>query len=214
LENRVIFASRGRVVDDARNKLVNLRLFDGSIHSMGEDLDGKEVEADMKAGKLGPRGTPPAVPRDELVRFSSLEYRIDFSDKEDQKESPQEYTVGQIIQALRSAPAAATGRSESASKADEKKRKLLVEWAFRTAISLACVAFVLLGIPLAIFVKPSGKSTGAAIAFALILVYYWMIKWGSSVAEEGGNFGFFIIFLPNVLMAGLGAYLFRRAARL
>ncbi|MCX7016229.1 MAG: LptF/LptG family permease [Candidatus Sumerlaeota bacterium] len=212
-EHRVIFAARGRVVADAASRVVNLELDEGSIFPLGPDYPSREIQRALLAGDLKTRGVPPIPGRDETLYFKRLQYRIDLG-AGDEAPAAKEYTFGEIRAALRQGPLWPYWRGESPKTIAESKRKLEVDLASRTAIPLACVAFALLAVPLAIFVRPSGKSWGVAISFALILVYYWMIKSGSSMAEEGRNLGFVIIFLPNLLMAALGAYLFRRAVRM
>jgi lipopolysaccharide export system permease protein len=83
----------------------------------------------------------------------------------------------------------------------------------RRSIALACLAFVLLGVPLAIRVRPTGKAIAFSIAFGLILFYYGMLKWGVSLSQSGSALGAFVIFLPNFLVGGVGVLLFIRTVR-
>ena len=83
----------------------------------------------------------------------------------------------------------------------------------RRSIPLACMAFILLGIPLAIRVRPTGKAVAFSIAFGLIFFYYVMLKWGASLSQNGSAMGDFVIFLPNILVAGVGVFLFYRTLR-
>lgn len=82
-----------------------------------------------------------------------------------------------------------------------------VELARRFSVPLACVTVILLGIPLAIRIRPSANSMGFAIALALIFAYYVLLEWGSSLGLSGSPWGTPMIFMPNVLLGGLGAVL-------
>jgi lipopolysaccharide export LptBFGC system permease protein LptF len=81
----------------------------------------------------------------------------------------------------------------------------------RIAISLACFAFVLIGVPLAIYIRPSGKSVGISVAFGLLLVFYGFLYSGEHLTRSGSLvLGPFFMFLPIVLLSGIGAYLLHR----
>jgi lipopolysaccharide export system permease protein len=89
-------------------------------------------------------------------------------------------------------------------------RRILFE---RYAISLASFVFALVGIPLAIWVRPSGKSWGIMIAFILMLAYYVAMKLGLSMVEGGQAIGYFLSFLPNVLFLLVGCGLWWHTLR-
>jgi lipopolysaccharide export LptBFGC system permease protein LptF len=84
----------------------------------------------------------------------------------------------------------------------------------RVSISLACLSFVLIGLPLAIYIKPSGKSIGVAIAFGLIMAYYGVMHYGVVLTRQqsgwGPELGPYIILLPNVVLALVGGVLIHR----
>jgi lipopolysaccharide export LptBFGC system permease protein LptF len=69
------------------------------------------------------------------------------------------------------------------------------------------------GLPLAVSVRPSGKSIGVIIAFALILIYEWMLRTGYTMVETDHVLGVFMIFLPNTLFLVAGLFLWRQSLR-
>lgn len=89
-------------------------------------------------------------------------------------------------------------------------RKELVE---RHSISLASFVFALIGIPLAIWMKPSGKSWGILLAIGLMLVYYILMKMGLSMVAVNKPLGVPVAFLPNLIFLALGAGLWWHSAR-
>ena len=95
----------------------------------------------------------------------------------------------------------------------EDEGQLSAEIVQRRSVPMACLAFALLGIPLAIRVRPTGKSVAFSIAFGLIFFYYIMLKWGVSLSQSGSAIGAVVIFLPNVLVGGVGLVLFYRTLR-
>jgi lipopolysaccharide export LptBFGC system permease protein LptF len=95
-------------------------------------------------------------------------------------------------------------------------RQLLAELFQRFSIPLACLSFVLIGLPLSIYIRPSGKAVGVAIAFGLIMVYYVVMHYGAGLTRQttgiGPEIGPYVIFLPNVVLTFLGGVLLYRAA--
>jgi lipopolysaccharide export LptBFGC system permease protein LptF len=88
----------------------------------------------------------------------------------------------------------------------------------RISLSLATFCFVLIGLPLAIFVKPSGKAFGISIAFGLLLAYYGFMQFGIVLSRQdnllhGITFGNIMIFLPNIVLVLLGAFMMRATIR-
>ncbi|MFP4380307.1 MAG: LptF/LptG family permease [Candidatus Sumerlaeia bacterium] len=84
----------------------------------------------------------------------------------------------------------------------------------RFSISLACICFVLIGLPLAIYIRPSGKSVGVAIAFCLLAAYYGVMHYGVILTRQkvglSPEIGPYLIFAPNVILALVGGFMFYR----
>lgn len=97
-------------------------------------------------------------------------------------------------------------------KMKEKGRidKHAVEYYQRYSIPLACIAFALIAIPLAVYVRPTGKAIAFAISFLLILLYYGLLNYGVSLGRTGSSFAPFAIFFPNILLSAVGSLLLYR----
>jgi lipopolysaccharide export LptBFGC system permease protein LptF len=73
--------------------------------------------------------------------------------------------------------------------------------------------FMLVGIPLAIWIRPSGKSWSILIAIALMLIYYLILNMGLSMVKGGVPLGSLVAFSPNLLFGVLGAGLWWQTLR-
>jgi len=83
----------------------------------------------------------------------------------------------------------------------------------RFAVALQSFALAFIGLPLAVWVRPSGKSVGVIIAFILIMIYHWLLRTGFTMVESGGSAGIFVMFLPNILFVSGGFLLWGKALR-
>jgi lipopolysaccharide export LptBFGC system permease protein LptF len=106
-------------------------------------------------------------------------------------------TTPELIQSIQA------NRLDSAKRAN-KARVVLLQ---RYSNPLACLALILIGMPLAIYVRPSGKSVGFALSFGLLFIYYILMKWGASLGEMGRPLGSLAIFSPNILLGVIGCIL-------
>ncbi|GAB4318146.1 MAG: LPS export ABC transporter permease LptF [Candidatus Sumerlaeia bacterium] len=96
----------------------------------------------------------------------------------------------------------------------EERHRMSNEFYQRLSLPLSCVAFALLGIPLAIIIRPASKAYGFALSFILIMIYFMVLKWGTSLGEAGSTLAPLAIFSPNILLAVLGAALLYKAGRM
>ncbi len=92
----------------------------------------------------------------------------------------------------------------------DKGRKYSVELYSRFSIPLACIAFGLIAFPLAVYVRPTGKAVAFAISFLLILFYYGLLQYGVALGHANSPLGPAAIFLPNFIIAAIGAFMLYR----
>lgn len=142
-----------------------------------------------------------------VARYDELHWRLTLTKKDKNKpgkpaRKAREMTNHEITKTLQ----------EPALNVDDRG-SLTAEVQQRRSIPLACVAFVLLGVPLAIRVRPTGKAVAFSIAFGLIFFYYIMLKWGVSLCQNSSALGVVVIFLPNIVVGGVGTVLFVRILR-
>ena len=178
-----IIAQRGRLMTDPSSLRIILRLYDGSIHRRGSD------------GETYP-----------LIFFETNDLQLD------------------ILQSLSTGGKIPKGRREKtlsellaeASRIQQRggnPSPLWVEIHKKFSIPVACLVFGLVGIPLGIRSRRSGRSAGFAIAIGVILVYYVFITAGEKLAVDRRLSPALAMWTPNLLLAAAGMFLFRAVNR-
>jgi lipopolysaccharide export system permease protein len=81
------------------------------------------------------------------------------------------------------------------------------------SISVACVIFVLLGVPLGISAQRGGLGVAAGFSIFFFLLYWVFLIGGEDLAERGFFSPAVAMWAPNVLMGTLGLYLLWRQTR-
>jgi lipopolysaccharide export system permease protein len=175
---RTIMARRGRLISDDESRKVVLKLEDGYMQ-MNQ-------------------------PKDPLS-FSRLAFATNLLDLDinhalgnqapENLKSAREMTMREIQAEIRS------GRS-----AGEDLNLLKVEFQKKMSIPFACLAFVLIGVPLGVLAPRSGKYLAYFIGVMLIFIYYILLSLGETFGVQGRLLPFFSMWLPNLLLIGIGAY--------
>ncbi len=91
--------------------------------------------------------------------------------------------------------------------------KFSVEIHKKFSIPIACIVFVLLGVPLALSVKQGNAGISLAVSLFFILVYYLFLLGGEQLADRGVMPGWVAMWTPNILLGALGVYLTARSIR-
>ena len=86
----------------------------------------------------------------------------------------------------------------------KKLRFAQVEYHKKFSIPFACLAFGLMGIPLGLMVKQSGKMIGFGIGLVVILVYYLLLQVGQSTGLSGMLSPALAMWLPNIVIGAFG----------
>ena len=185
----LITASRGSITANLAERLIMVTLTTGSLHFANADR-------------------PSAY---TTMWFDTLEKGIKprFSRTQDgfYRKSPREMSMPELRAIMGSAKP-----GENTSLKTWKRQVLgsRVEFYQRFSIPIACIAFALIAIPLAIYIRPTGKAIAFAISFLLIMVYYGLLTYGVSLGETGSRWAPFGIFSPNILLAAVGSFLLYR----
>ncbi|MBN2053354.1 LPS export ABC transporter permease LptG [bacterium] len=82
-----------------------------------------------------------------------------------------------------------------------------VEIQKKFSIPFACFVFALLGVPLGITSRRSGKSVGFAISIGLFIVYYIFLAGGEGLGDEGTVPAWLAMWAPNLILSVIGCYL-------
>jgi LPS export ABC transporter permease LptF/LPS export ABC transporter permease LptG len=88
-----------------------------------------------------------------------------------------------------------------------------IEFHRRFALPTACVVLALVGIPLGLSSKKSGKSGGFVLTILLVFTYYVVSLIGVSLARQGTVAPWFGAWLADLVFLALGLFLLRQAER-
>ena len=127
--------------------------------------------------------------------------------------------------AAQSALALVTGELQDLSEAawkDKRKKlsdarnrlfRLRTEPWRRWANGFSTLAFVLIGAPLAILLKRADVMTRFGMSFLPILLSYYPLLMGCCDRAKAGSMPPYIVWIPNLLLCGIGAWLMKRVVR-
>lgn len=83
----------------------------------------------------------------------------------------------------------------------------------RLALPFACLAFALMGLPLGVSTKRSGRSTGLVLSLVLMFAYYLALGVGTRVTSAGRLSPILGAWIPNIVFCILGIILLSRSDR-
>ncbi len=94
-----------------------------------------------------------------------------------------------------------------------QEREYLVEIHKKYAIPVACIIFILIGAPLGIMARRGTFGTAASLSLGFFLLYWACLIGGEKLADRGLLAPWVGMWIANILLGGLGAYLVFRTAR-
>jgi lipopolysaccharide export system permease protein len=188
--------------------------------------DSRKIELYLENGSLTPLPHERST-RTTVMRFDSLVNEIDTDLDINQriKDTVREMKFPQLFQLVSTPPEKPIWNN------DEFGRRIFSNWRAyfaarnefiqRFSLPLACVAFVMVAIPLAIEIRPKAKAFSFLMAAGLMMLYYMFLTLASSLGASGTldasilswTLLVFVFMLPNMLLAGAGAFLFWRALK-
>lgn len=92
--------------------------------------------------------------------------------------------------------------------------EITTEFQARLSMGVACLAFVLISIPLAIQAHRGSKSIGMAMSLVLLFFFYAFILYAEGTEDSPGQYPYLVVWLPNILYAGLGLFLMAKYTRI
>ncbi len=177
-----IIARRAYLISDPNKETITLRLENGSTHTVDADLNNYR-KADF------------------LFYDIKLEIDAQIAGFGQRRKSSTEMTIGEL-QKMRKDPALK----------DAEKREFALELYKKSAIPISCLIFVLIGIPLGMKSHRHVRARGFTIGIILVLLYYLLRIFGETMAETGRISSFTGAWLPNLIFAVAGGFLFYMSA--
>jgi lipopolysaccharide export LptBFGC system permease protein LptF len=145
---------------------------------------------------------PVSVSADVTNRLVVAAYHV----SQDKKRS--DMTLGELrqqVQAMDAEPVVLEPEAHA-----RQRMGLIVEYHKRIVMALSCLAFVLLGVPLATRTHRSESSIGVALSLFLVFNFYLFIIIADSLAKKPALHSYVICWIPIALSLALGALLIRR----
>jgi lipopolysaccharide export system permease protein len=112
------------------------------------------------------------------------------------RRDPSELTIGELRQQM-----------AALSAAGESVVRYAVSLQLKLALPASSVIFALLAMPLGLRPHRSGRSTGLGLTVLVLLAYYVLMSVTVTLGERGQLAPFPAAWLPNLLVAAVGAYL-------
>jgi len=158
----------------------------------------------LRNGSIHKRGT--AKKSYEQIRFATNTLSISLYDKffagDEMKKGKRELATGELL--------AAAGKLEAGG---ENGSALETEYYKRFSIPFACVLFGMIGPPLGLYSRRSGRSAGVSFALVVFGIYYALMAGGENIASEGYMPPLVAAVLPNLVIGGIGIYVLVTTAR-
>ena len=177
-----VIAPKGRIFNDPQNAVAHLILFNGSI--LQTNLEKKTAHS---------------------IQFDnyniSLETKRSPGKKKKKPKRPKEMTVGELRSYVR----------DSHTK-DQRYFNVLLELHRRFSIPIGCFVLGLLAVPLGVQAKSAKRSFGLVLGLFFFLLYYLLMSLGKVYGETGAYPPLIGMWLPNVIIGGVGLYFLIRTA--
>ena len=139
------------------------------------------------------------------IRFKTSNLVLDMGRMAGAKRSgpkhPKEMVLGELFQAV-----------DQAKKA-KRRRHIQIELNQRFSVPFACLILGLLGVPLGMQTKGSGRLSGAVMALVIFVVYYLFMSSAFAFGKSGALPPAVGVWLPNVVFAVLMVYMVNEAAK-
>lgn len=179
-----IIAPKGNLYTDKEKAESRLVLFNGMINQV--DLESKRVNS---------------------VNFETYEMKLDIKRAIQQAEAQAslkdetEMNLTELRDYLKTAP-----------EKDAQYYITLMEFHRKFSIPIACFALGILAVPLGVQSKHARRSFGIILGLGLFLLYYLLLSAGLVFGEAGVYPPLIGMWVPNIVIGGIGMFLFYRVA--
>jgi len=180
---KIILAEEGTILADPEILKIQLKLKNGTIHDLSEKRKHYQI-----------------------LNFDRYDLNLDLPRRQDLQKrlakGNRELSFGELSKKI-----------ERLKKAGEKPFKEEVEISKKFSIPFTCLLFGFVGAPLGVKSSRSGKSGSFAISLMVILVYYMGLISMQNLGSVGAVPPLLSVWIPNVLLAAVAAYLIYKTYR-
>ncbi len=177
-----VVAPRGKLLSEPDSLVFHLQLYGGSINQV--DLKNRSVHS---------------------INFDTYDISLDLkkavSTAKSRQKDEKEMTLFELFHYLKA----------SAAK-DSQYYSALIEFHKKFSIPFACFALGFLAVPLGIQSESTRRSSGLGLGLILFLAYYLLLSAGWVFGEAGKYPPVIGMWVPNIVMGGIGLYLLVRTA--
>ncbi len=177
---QTLVAPRGRLLQDPARMAAQLRLFDGIIHQA--DIDSRTVNT---------------------VHFARYDINLDvqrsLAHTRSQDKDEIEMSLAELRRFL-----------NSDAPRNTRYFLVMIEYQKKFSIPFACFALGLLAVPLGVRTRFAKRSFGLSLGLLAFLLYYLLQSAGVVFGETGKYPPVVGMWMPNVVLGGIGIFLFIR----
>jgi lipopolysaccharide export system permease protein len=186
----------GVVIHDERNPDQPTTIF-AKTGALLSDQRSRSIEFHLNDGSIHRNAEGTGY---RMIDFQEYDLRVAMANQgEAASKSEGEMTIGELLHPPPKTPAKA-------------KLSRQLELHSRLALPFACLVFMLIGMPLGIQNRRSGKASGFSLSIGVLLLYYVVLSVTKGLGERGFISPALGCWAPNVLFLLLGIYLFKKAA--
>lgn len=177
-----VVAPNGKLFSEPDKLVFHLRLFDGTINQV--DLESRSVHS---------------------INFDTYDIRLDLKKTvSSEKRGPKDEKEMSLFELRR--------YIKDAKVKDAQYYVTLIEFHKKFSIPFACLALGILAVPLGVQSKSAKRSTGLCLGLICFLLYYLMLAAVRVFGETGAYPPVIGMWVPNIVMGGLGLFLLVRIA--
>ena len=176
---KIILSEQGFILTDPANLRIQLQLRNGSIHDLAKQ--GEDYQ---------------------IMKFDRYDLTLDIPGAEQLKEKQilkiREMSISELKQRI---------KDSEKIKWQKAVAEAQVELSKRFSIPLTCILFAIVGVPLGITSRRSGKSGGFISAVFIILIYYVSLVLLQNLGRTGKINPYFSVWIPNIILLIVAIYL-------
>lgn len=167
---KIILSEQGFILTDPANLRIQLQLRNGSIHDLARQ--GEDYQ---------------------IMKFDRYDLTLDIPGTDELQKK-------KIIKTREMSISELQKRIEEKDKTQSLDAVEKVELSKRFSIPLTCILFGVIGVPLGITSRRSGKSGGFVFAILIILIYYVALVLLQNLGRSGVINPYFSVWIPNIIL--------------